>query len=225
MESYQRRQLLKFLAAASATSLITPSQAGPTGRPSKLSNIHHAHGDIKINGQALTPATLIKAGDEVTTGENTEFIFRFGLDAHLMRSNSSMQLEAEEDSSIVDTLRIISGAILSVFGRANKRILTPVATIGIRGTGTYFEVQDSETYLCTCYGGTDIRSNLDPSITDKIDTHHHESPRYIRNTSEGSLIEEAPVKNHSDAELILLESTLGRRPPFTTDSTDSGFSY
>lgn len=212
MESYQRRQLLKFLAASSLSTLASSAFAEPVN-----SNIHRAQGDIRINDQVLTPATIIKAGDTITTGENTEFVFRFGLDAHLMRSNSQLQLESEEDNGFIDTLRIFSGAILSVFGRANKHIITPVATVGIRGTGTYFEVRDNETYLCTCYGGTDIQSNANPDITDKINTGHHESPRYIRDTSEGSYIEEAPVKNHSDTELIMLESTVGREPPFVSD--------
>lgn len=123
------------------------------------------------------------------------------------------------NKGVVDILRLLGGAVLSVFGSGKKKIKTPTAIIGIRGTGTYLEVVDRETYLCTCYGKTEITSNDDPSVTENISTRHHEEPRFIRNTAQGVIIKKAPVRNHSDAELIMLESTVGRKPPFLDDSS------
>lgn len=177
--------------------------------------IHKLKGTVTINGDALSETTIIKPGDEIITGENTEFVFHQGKDAYLLRSNSSMKLEG--NSTLVDTLRILSGAVLSVFGSGNKQIITPVATAEIRGTGTYFEVDDESTYFCTCYGETILTSNTDPEVTESISTTHHESPRYVKRSTQGSYIEQAPVKNHTDAELIMLEATVGREPPFGTE--------
>ena len=174
--------------------------------------IHRLKGSVTVNNQPATTASIITPGDEIITGENTEFVFHQGKDAYLLRSNTRIKLEGQ--SSIVDALRIVSGAVLSVFGSGNKQIITPVATAGIRGTGTYFEVDDETTYMCTCYGETRLTSNTDPDVAESLSTTHHESPRYVRSSAQGSYIEEAPAKNHTDAELIMLEATVGREPPF-----------
>jgi len=218
MNNTERRRLLKFLLAGSVAYPAASSAFwffGNDEEEAKPKQIHRWSGSIKINGHSLQPTSIIRPGDTIETGENSEIVFSLGKDAHLLRSNTSMALNNNNDA--VDALRLISGAVLSVFGTGNKQIYTPVATIGIRGTGTYFEISENETYLCTCYGTTQIASNKDPSITDSVSTRHHDAPRYIRNTYEGAFIEEAPVRNHSDAELIMLESTVGREPPFAND--------
>jgi hypothetical protein len=43
---------------------------------------------------------------------------------------------------------------------------------------------------------------------------HHEQPRYILASGAPQMILRAPVVNHTDAELILLEGIVGRQPPF-----------
>jgi hypothetical protein len=54
-------------------------------------------------------------------------------------------------------------------------------------------------------------------------TQHHESPRYIYGDGRKRAIVPASVSNHSDAELILLESLVGRTPPQTF--MESPFKY
>ena len=160
---------------------------------------------------------MIKPGDTIETGEDSEIVFTQGKDAYLLRSNTRMILN--NNKGFVDILRLFSGAVLSVFGSGRKQIKTPTAIIGIRGTGMYLEVTEQQTYLCTCYGKTEITSNDDPSVTENISTRHHEEPRFIRNTAQGAIIKKAPVLNHNDAELIMLESTVGRKPPFLDNSS------
>ena len=45
-------------------------------------------------------------------------------------------------------------------------------------------------------------------------TLHHEQPRYILAKGAPQMIMRAPVVNHTDAELVFLESLVGREPPF-----------
>ena len=215
MDDAQRRQLLKLLLAGSVAYPATSSAFFFGSSKKKDKQIQHQSGLIKINGEPLQPTSLIKPGDTIETGDESKLVFKQGKDAYLLRSNT--RLELNNNNGVVSVLRLISGALLSVFGSGDKQIDTPVATIGIRGTGTYFEVADNETYLCTCYGETQIASTEDPSVSKNIVTQHHEAPHFIRNTAEGSVIEKAPVRNHTDAELILLESTVGREPPFVDD--------
>lgn len=218
MRPIDRRRLLQLLtlgAIARPASAFWPfgnkeESASDTGR-----QVHTLKGSFTINGQAASVDSSIKPGDVITTGDHSRLVFHQGKDAYLLRSNSRVILQG--DDTFIDTLRIISGAVLSVFGSGKKQIITPVATAGIRGTGTYFEVDDTETYFCTCYGETIVSANDDPAVMESIATKHHESPRLISTTAQGSRIEEAPVKNHTDAELIMLEATVGREPPFGTE--------
>jgi hypothetical protein len=224
VKSIDRRKLLQFLALAG---ISKPASAfwffGDSDKPGADPNrqIHTHRGSFTINGTTGDASSLISPGDEIITGDDSRLVFHQGKDAYLLRSHTRILLQG--DNAIVNTLRIVSGAVLSVFGSGSKQIITPVATAGIRGTGTYFEVDDNQTYFCTCYGETTVSSNEDPSVTESIATTHHESPRYIRNTAQGSYIEKAPVKNHSDAELIMLEATVGREPPFGTEESEEGY--
>jgi hypothetical protein len=62
----------------------------------------------------------------------------------------------------------------------------------------------------------DIASNSDPASKETIISLHHDAPRYItKDGKSGALITPAPMKNHTDEELILVEQIVGRTPPFT----------
>lgn len=214
MKPVDRRRLLQFL-LASPLALSSNAQAfWWLSEPERHASIHEHEGKILVNNKPFDPMQAIKPGDTVETGPDSRLVFSQGQDAHLLRSNT--RLEISNNSGLVDALRIVSGAVLSVFGRGRKTIYTPNATVGIRGTGTYFEVSQDASYLCTCYGETEMIAQNDPSVRETIATTHHESPRLITSTEHGSQIQLAEVKNHSDAELILLESTVGREPPFVS---------
>jgi hypothetical protein len=91
-------------------------------------------------------------------------------------------------------------------------LATPTATIGIRGTGCYIEAEEDRTYFCLCYGVAVVTPNDNRAGRETISTQHHEHPVYI---DAGQLMmTSAPVINHTDAELIMLENMVGRRPPF-----------
>lgn len=183
-----------------------------------------------VNNKPATIDTIVRADDKIETGENSKAVFVVGQDAILLRSKSTLKLSPgkakskKDDGFVVETLRLITGSALTVFGKTNHQLKTPTASMGIRGTGVYAEVEQDRTYLCTCYGVVDIASNTDPDSLETVKTRHHESPRYIYAKGEqGKLIQTAKVKNHTDQELIMLEALLGREPPFVDD--DSGYVY
>lgn len=229
MNPVDRRRLLQFLLLGGITSQASAFWFGDDDEEDQAETprrqIHKLKGDVQISGNVASASTLISPGDEIVTGDNSMIVFHQGKDAYLLRSNTRMQLEKGLDDYFVDTLRILGGAVLSVYGSGRKRIITPVATAGIRGTGTYFEVEDNETYLCTCYGEVDFTANDDPGVTEALSTTHHESPRYIRQNSVGSYMVEARPINHTDTELIMLEATVDRAPPFITEEYDPDADY
>jgi len=173
--------------------------------------VYRVRGDVRINGRPAQRGDEIRAGDTVTTGPGAELVFVVERDAFLVRQNSTVSFGA-------DVMRVVTGAILSVFASGRpRRIETPTATIGIRGTGIYVESEPARTYVCTCYGEAELASLDEPSAREVVRTKHHESPRYVMARGSPQMLMQAPVVNHTDAELTMLEGLVGRRPPFTPD--------
>ena len=172
-------------------------------------------GDARINGAPAKEGMDVKAGDIVTTGPDGEIVFVVERDAFLVRANSRVEVQGQKGSLIAAGLRILTGAVLSVFTPGQpKRVQTATATIGIRGTAVYVEAEASRTYVCTCYGEVEIASAGDPAARETVRTRHHEQPRYVMAMGAPQMLMSAPVINHTDAELTMLESLCGRQPPF-----------
>jgi len=215
----QRRKLLKGLLALSlAERLVFLRHAWAAGNKLATPGIYRLQGTVTVNGLPAREGMRINAGDQIVTGPDSEAIYVIGQDAYLQRSNSSVSIAGD---ILRSGLRVLNGRLLSVFGKGNKRIETATATIGIRGTGCYLEADAARTYFCLCYGLADIaRSGGEaPALT--VQTTHHEQPLYLYADAEKG-IRPAPMINHRDAELIMLEQLVGRLPPFVGKS---GYSY
>lgn len=175
-------------------------------------------GDVKINGVMADVGSIVNMGDTVTTGPDGYAVFVVKRSVYLVRDNSSITLTQEPDHAVKDkaisVLTVINGKILSVFGKGKRRLISQTAVIGIRGTAVYLESEETKTYICTCYGKAEIRSRFVRSVRETVKTRHHEQPRYVYSRDAEEIMTPAPVINHTDQELILLESMVGRRPPF-----------
>ncbi len=181
-------------------------------------SIFELQGEVMVDGQRAKMSTVIKADSLIETGSNSFIIFRVGKDAHILRENSHMQLEGA--NALEAGLHLITGKLLSVFGKRDEgethNLRTSTATIGIRGTGVYAESDSDKSYLCTCYGSTKIQSSIEPSQSEIVTTTHHDSPRFIlKDPQQGQLIIPAPVFNHTDEELALIEAIVGRESPIS----------
>lgn len=212
MDETRRIFLLRALAAGlfAASSLARADLFGnvPRELPAGKS-IYSLNGELRINGKLATTDTAIGSNDTLLTGAGSQAIFVVGKDAFILRENSELQLSGNH--LLVEGLRLVTGALLSVFGKSRHRIETPTATIGIRGTGLYVEAQPDLTYVCTCYGTTDIGVTANPGKTETIESKHHDAPRYV--SADGRLYP-APMLNHTDEELMLIETLVGRTTPF-----------
>lgn len=177
--------------------------------------VARVRGEARINGKPALQGMEVKPGDVITTGRDAELVFVVGRDAYLARSNSRIELSGDAARLLVQGLRVVTGALLSVFQPGQpKRIQTATATIGIRGTGVYVEIEGTRTYVCTCYGEAELVPVDDPKAAEVVRTKHHDQPRYIYPKGMPRMIEQAPVVNHTDAELILIEGLVGRKVPF-----------
>jgi len=219
----RREFLIRALQAgvyALAGGLLLPgmARAGALGKvPRELpagQSIYDLRGEVLVNGKPANMNTVIGHSDRIETAKDGQLIFVVGKDAFLMRGASKLELSGD-DSLLVSGLRLVSGALLSVFGKKQHHFSTATATIGIRGTGLYVEAQEDLSYVCTCYGTTDIAALNDPASQETIVSQHHDAPRYIlADGTSGQRIRRAPFKNHTDLELALIEALVGRTPPF-----------
>ena len=173
------------------------------------SGVRTSFGDVRINGKPARRGMPVRAGDSVVTGPDAQAVFVVDRDAMLMRGSTEVSL-------LKAGLRIATGAVLSVFAPGGRRqIETGTAVIGIRGTAVYVEARSDRSYVCTCYGEAVLEPRGDPAARETVRTMHHEQPRYIMAKGAPQMLMAAPVVNHTDAELEMLESLLGRKPPFS----------
>lgn len=221
--SPQKRAFLRRLLWMGVLSAMEPLRQGeaqvlgsaPRQRPASKS-IYRLRGSVRINGAEASADTIIVGNESVETGPRAEAVFVVGQDAFLVRPNSRLELFAER-LGILTAFRVLTGALVSAHGTAARRIDTPSATIGIRGTSVYTEVSADRTYFCTCYGQTEITVASESREKSAQRTHHHDAPKHILlKPHAGRSIFPAPMLNHSDEELTLIEALVGRKTPFFT---------
>jgi len=212
----RRAWLARMTAGGAALALGMARLRQALAMGSVEAGIARVRGDVRVNGQAARRGMEVKPGDVVVAGSDAELVVVVVRDAFLVRANSRVEFSGDAARLAVAALRVVIGALLSVFEPGGKkRIQTGTAAIGIRGTGVYVEAGQMRTYVCVCYGEAELAPVDDPDAAETVRTAHHDQPRYIYPKGMPRMIERAPVINHADAELVLLESLVGRKPPFT----------
>lgn len=203
---YQRRG---FLAAAAAWTVMGGFAAA---QAQQRSNIVELVGDAQLNGARLSPQQTIQTGDDITTGPGTSLIFVVGNSSFKVRQNSRMSVERGDSLNAVSLLRLLGGAVVSVWGKGPlRRIVTPTLTAGIRGTGVYTEIfadRNNRSYFCNCYGTVEIADGPD-NVTSH--TNYHQSFWGEVQPREGRYLTPAPAINHGDEELEFLAGLVGQR--------------
>ena len=230
IEDPRRRLLIEALTAgffAWGVPLGASAQNVFGARPAKLppgQSIYRLTGTVTVNGTPATLQSVIRVGDTIETGKDSEIVFVVGDHAMILRSDTRCVIEGDKKqatSLLIATLRLVKGKLLSVSRNSQMQVVTPTATIGIRGTGWYAESDPEQTYFCTCYGRTEVAAIIDPQSKETIEARHHDRPVYIlAKSASGRAIRNAPFINHTDQELSLIETLVGRTPPFVFPKDD-----
>jgi hypothetical protein len=208
METSERRLFLQRMAVGVAGGLGGLIHQALAADPKSVrQGISRITGDVKVNGKPAHEGTLINRGDTITTGAGAEAVFVLGDNAFFQRANSRTDFGKTGDAAAV-FMRVVTGGLLSVFGKGRREIATVTATLGIRGTGCYIEAEEHRTYFCLCFGAVEVRPLNGQPVRYK--TVHHERPLWIENGKTSP----AMVTNHTDAEVIMLEALVGRGSPF-----------
>ncbi len=200
-----------FMAAAAAWSALGGFGAA---QAQQRSNIVEMNGDALINGQRLDPQQTIQTGDTLETSPGSHLIFVIGNASFLVRQNSRLTVQRGSTLNVVSVLRLITGAVASVWGRGTSRqIVTPALTAGIRGTGVYAEVfpqQGDRSYFCNCYGTVEVAAALgfDRMLSRSV---YHQSFWGEVEPRNGHFLTPALAINHTDEEMENLAGLIGQR--------------
>lgn len=194
---FRRREFLRTAAAWTAAGGYAAAQA------QDRSNVVNSTGDVLVNGQRLAPQQALQSGDQIETGPGSSMVFVVGNASFLVRQNSRLTVERGNTLNAVSVLRLLTGAVASVWGRGTSRqVITPTATAGIRGTGVYTEVfpqEDNRTYFCNCYGTVDMAAGSDTAVS--VASYHQAFWASARPGTDGRYLSPARAINHSDDEL------------------------
>ena len=221
-----RRQFLLYLLSTGALATVpgcsSPTTQSTPGIPQELPpgrSIYELGGKVRVNQIPASLKTVIELGDVVETADDSYVIFVVNKDAFILRSNGMMTFPKPITTApkvVPAAFSLDRGKALSVLASRNTRITTPNATIGIRGTGIYLETEPDFSYVCTCYGVADLATADNPGVNETIESKHHDAPRYIlADTNLANRIQPAPFINHDDQELLLIETLVGRTPPYS----------
>lgn len=203
---FQRRSFLQAAAAWTAAGGFAAAHAQSRG------NIVELIGDALVNGGRLRPEQTIVSGDQIETGPGASLVFVIGNSSFMVRQNSRLVVERGYSINFVSVLRLLTGAVASVWGKGgNRQILTPTLTAGIRGTGVYtevFEAQNKRSYFCNCYGLVDMSSGTDQVVSESS---YHQSFWGEVEPKSGRYLTPAKAINHTDEELEFLARLVNQR--------------
>lgn len=203
----RRRFLGGSLAAGALLALSAPVESASLGE---------TMGEVLVNGARAMRDTVVRVGDRIETAAGASLVFRIGNDAFLVREMSTVMLEAPAGAkALLSGLRLVTGAVLAVFGPGMRSVMTGLVTGAIRGTGIYVEATPARTYFCTCYGNVGLTA-ADGAKKDVKTANHAAHYIHAKSDAAGTIIA-APLLNHNNQELAMLEKLVGREPRLRTD--------
>jgi hypothetical protein len=220
---FRRRGFLQAAAAWTTAGGFLAAQA------QQRSNIVELTGDATLNGQRLQRHQVIQTGDAVETGPGASLVFVIGNSAFQVRQNSRLVVERGRSINAVSVLRLLTGAVASVWGKGGSRqVVTPTLTAGIRGTGVYTEVrpdQDLRSYFCNCWGEVQLGAGTERLLSR---AEYHQAFWAEPQARNGRFLTPAGAINHTDEEMEMLAQLVGQRTAWQVSgrkgNKDDGYS-
>lgn len=141
-------------------------------------------GDAQVQTEAgistpLVQGQPIAAGTQLITGENGQAVVRFP-DGHILalKDNSTVKITSyaynqQQPTSSSFVMELVRGGLRSItglLGKANPqafRLVTPVATVGIRGSDWMAALQDNSLYTGVNSGGIVVNNTANSLLVDR----------------------------------------------------------
>lgn len=215
-----RRAWIKGVVGAGVVAALGTGPISVLANSARLkSGVTSLDGRLFTDGKPAQVGDPVPPGALISTDSATQAVVVIGGHAYLVHGDTDARLPGSETADQVLTL--ISGRLLAVFDKGPKTLNTPFATIGIRGTGIYLDTRPERLYVCLCYGEADYRTQ-NGRLLESLTTEHHDAPRFICPPGAPKAIEAAPVFDHNDDQLKMLEWAVGRAAPFESKADSGG---
>ena len=175
-------------------------------------------------GQTHDKAPAWHAGLRSKAGEGIPVLHLF-TDLHDDYHRASDDADKVSSAGITRIAAYAARAVRAIADRPARltvrQAAAPAPRMAGSGTGVYLESDPAQTYFCTCYGLAEVSATNDKESTQTVAAKHHDEPLYIlANEKPGANIRKAPFKNHTDQELMLIETLVGRTPPIVFPKDD-----
>jgi len=174
--------------------------------------VYRVTGGVSLDGEPISSGCLLSENSIIDTAADGEVILVIKHDVFLIRPNSHIEFSGGHGT--VRSIDVWSGGLYGVAdkqkGRHKLKINLPNAALELYKAGFYIEADNYRDYVCTCHGMIRIfaKNSLDKDV---VISQVHDEPRYVYSERPSqSLIQKAPIVNHSDSELGLLLSIQGK---------------
>ena len=121
----------------------------------------------------------------------------------------------EPVKSALSRVKVLSGKLLAVFGEGERRIETTTAAAVAGRSALYIEADPDVTYICCCYGKAVIEAKAYPGKRAPLEVKYHDEPYYVLSGGWRKGFLRAPLTNHTDDELAMLEFLVERAPLYS----------
>jgi len=172
--------------------------------------IYDLKGPVLINGKLAHKNSPITFGDEIITGSRGRIALRLAGNVYRVGNRSHLKLP---ETTRNFTLNFFFGSVLAVFrSDTPKTIQTLTSVLGVRGTGLYLDIDNEQTFLCTCYGDVDFKDKENEENVRHIHSEYHNI--VVLNHQTRAFSTQA-MKGHQTSDLFELEAIAERTPPAT----------
>jgi len=171
--------------------------------------ISFVSGKVFINNNRGDVGDIVKEGDVVKTGDNSEAEIEIRDYAVFhIKENSTVLLE---DVLLSPRVEVKKGWFLAIIKRETQfDVGTPLVLAGVRGTVLFVNVlNDEEAYLCDCNGKVDLGDTATGDAVQNIISGYHKAFT-LRRRGGGLDIKSAKLLYHNDSAILQMSDRFNR---------------
>ncbi len=173
---------------------------------------------VSVSGQVVKSGKPVSAGEPMSVGE-TIMVDEHGSAILKIKDRASIQLKNSGKlviDEISDSIVIMLdyGSLMSVVSPVGKKfqLVTPAATVGVRGTAFYVEARGiDQTYVCLCEGTLQIKTESGVQEIHSDDRSHHHPVLIAPDKNGRTAVEPAEMLNHTNDDISALENVLRKK--------------
>jgi hypothetical protein len=171
--------------------------------------VSFASGEVFINNSRGDVGDIVREGDVVNTGDNSEAEIEIRDYAVFhIKENSTVLIE---DILLSPRVEVKKGWFLAIIKRETQfEVGTPLVLAGVRGTVLFINVlNDEEAYLCDCNGKVDLEDSATGDVAQNIVSSYHKAFT-LRKRGSGLDIERAKLLYHKDSDILQMDDRFNR---------------